>query len=691
MSGTLKLTIQRMPMLRLLLPFIAGILVQWYVALPFFYMAGLALMALLLLLINERSSAVQHFRQARFTGLLLHLLVFATGAIFTWQQDIRNAQQWIGHYYQPGQTLRLTLEEPLVEKANSYKALARIETVYDTTTARSVKGQVILYFKKDSTTQLLGYGSQIITARPLQPIRNNGNPGGFDFQQYSLWQGTTHQLYLTHADYKILPSKQVQILKQWIFYSREAIINTLQQYIPGDKEQGLAEALLIGYKDDLDKKLVQSYSNTGVVHVIAISGLHLGIIYWLLLAFTRPLKQRSFTWLRFFLVIAGLWMFSLLAGAQPSVLRSAVMFSCLAFSIVLNRKGSIFNTLALSAFTLLCYNPFWLWDVGFQLSYAAVLSILLFFKPIYNWCYFPNRLFNAVWKLITVSLSAQILTLPISIYYFHQFPVLFLFSNLVAVPLSSAILIGEILLCLLAFLPTIASWLGKLLHISIQWMNLYVERLDLLPFTVWKNLSITPLQTLLLYISIAGLAFWLLNKKTKAVWMALCSLVLFIALRTYSFVATEHQRQLIVYNIPKHQAIDIIQGRQLSFIGSEDLLQDEYLYKFHLQPSRLLHRLGHDQQLLRSKAFTLGNKHCLIIDTTIQIRNASPKPVIDVLVLSKNPKLYLEKIATALSIKQLVIDGSVPRWKANLWKRSAVALRIPFYDVTEKGAFVMPF
>ncbi|HYH16752.1 MAG TPA: ComEC/Rec2 family competence protein, partial [Flavisolibacter sp.] len=459
---------------------------------------------------------------------------------------------------------------------------------------------------------------------------------------------------------------------------------------PGNKEAGLAEALLIGYKDDLDKNLVQAYSNTGVVHVIAISGLHLGIIYWILLLLTHPLKQRSLQWLRFLIVITGLWSFSLLAGAQPSVLRSAVMFTCLAFSTVIDRKGSMYNTLALSAFVLLCINPYWLWDVGFQLSYLAVLSILLFFKPIYNWCYFPNKLVDSIWKLAAVSLAAQILTLPISVFHFHQFPLLFLISNLVAVPLSSLILIGALILCAVSFIPSIAIKCGQLLHYLIQWMNGYVERLDAVSFTVWKGLFITPTQTALLYLFITSIAVWLLNKQAKAIWVALSSALLFLIIRAASFIQAGQQQKLVVYNVPKHQAIDIIQGHHTAFIGDSTVWQTAALFNFHIQPSRIQHRIE-QVSISTNKGFVVGGKQCLIIDTTLTFQPQPVKPVIDLLILSKNPKLYLEKLSEIYIIKQIVVDASVPFWKADLWKRSAGALHIPFYNIQEKGAFVMPF
>ena len=688
MSATLYS--RRMPMLRLLLPFMLGIGCQWYWPLAFSFLCGLVGALLLLLIITSRLSIVHRFSYQEAVGFLFHVLLFIVGAIMTWQQDVRNHKAWIGHQYQPGQVLQLTLQEPLVEKPNSYKALAMVKRMYSNGQQTPVAGQVLLYFKKDSVSRTLSYGSQLLTAQALQPVRGTGNPGAFDFQEYCLRQGTTHQAYLTANDYQVLALKEEATINKALFASREAIVSTLQAYIPGAKEAGLAEALLIGYKDDLDKNLVQSYANTGVVHVIAISGLHLGIIYWILLALTRPLKRRSLLWLRFLVIITGLWVFSLLAGAQPSVLRSAVMFTCLAFSTVIDRKGSMYNTLALSAFVLLCINPYWLWDVGFQLSYLAVLSILLFFKPIYNGCYFPNKILDNIWKLVAVSLAAQLLTLPISVYHFHQFPVLFLLSNLVAVPLSSLILIGEIILCALAFVPGAAMKLGLLLHYLIQWMNTYVERLDAVSFTVWKGLSITPLQTTLLYVFMAGITVWLLNKRSQGIRIALGSVLLFITIRTISFVQAGKQQQLIVYNVPKHQAIDIIQGRSVSFIGDSTLLQNTSLFHFHLQPSRIHHRIAQDNRIT-SKAFTIGNKQCLIIDTTVALQPQPVKPVIDLLVLSKNPKLYLEQLTQTFTVKQLIIDGSVPPWKADLWKRSAVALRLPFYDVQEKGAFVMPF
>jgi len=228
------------------------------------------------------------------------------------------------------------------------------------------------------------------------------------------------------------------------------------------------------------------------------------------------------------------------------------MFSFIALAEVLDRRTSIYNTLALSAFLLLCYNPFWLWDVGFQLSYAAVLSIIIFFRPIYNWFYFTNKILDAIWKLSAVTLAAQIFTLPFSLYHFHQFPTLFLFSNMVAVPLSSVILIGEILLCVVYFVPFIAKPLGVIIGYLLQWMNRYIEHMDRISFATWNGISISLLQAILLIAFIAAISILLLQKQKAALTFALSCLLLFVVLRSISFITAYLQQKLIVYNVPKH-------------------------------------------------------------------------------------------------------------------------------------------
>ena len=321
------------------------------------------LVCLLLASIFSILAIKDKFRLHYLNEISINLLLAFSGCLLVFINDTRHDSNWFGHAKHPSYLL-ITLDEPLQEKPNSYKALGTIQGIKENEWQIS-KGKVILYFQKAPAINLLGFGSQIMVKNKLQEIRNAGNPGSFDYRQYCLFQGITYQAYLTATDFVLVKQTQ-SAFKAFIYNSREWIVNILKKYIPGEKEQGLASALLIGYKNDLDKNLVQSYTNTGVVHIIAISGLHLGLIYWLLLLVTQPLaKTKKTKWLRLLIILSSLWLFSILSGAQPSVMRSVVMFSFLAVGEIISRRSNVYNNLALSAFVLLCYDPFWLWDVVF--------------------------------------------------------------------------------------------------------------------------------------------------------------------------------------------------------------------------------------------------------------------------------------------------------------------------------------
>src|SRR4030095_10412751 len=252
------------------------------------------------------------------SGALISIIFLALGSLLAWYNNTRHDPDWYGQHYQRGQAVVATLQEPLVEKANSYKSLATVTAVQNKNRFVLTAGDLTIYFQKDSAFTLK-VGSRIIFSKPLQEIRNTGNPGGFDFKRYSLFQGITHQVYLQQDQFVVLEGTKETLLKKILFVIRRQVLSILRRYVPGEKEAGLAEALLIGYKDDLDSNLVQSYTNTGVVHVIAISGLHLGLVYWLLLQLLKPFRKRkNFKWLIPAIIIPALWLFSMVAGGQPS-------------------------------------------------------------------------------------------------------------------------------------------------------------------------------------------------------------------------------------------------------------------------------------------------------------------------------------------------------------------------------------
>lgn len=683
----------------MLLPLMTGILLQWY-----FHVQPAILWILLLVSLTTAFCfffipSFNRYRLAGLNGISIAGMFIAMGGLLSWYENIQHDRNWVGNKYENGDAILVTLTEDLVEKTKSLKANASTDFIFKNHSCIKTKGSIILYFKKDSSLPRLAYGSQLIIIKPLQEIKNSGNPGGFDYKRYSLFQGITHQVYLRgpvsskEKEFEILPTTKKTFFSQFINSGRAKVLNILRRNIKGEKELGLAEALLIGYKNDLDKSLVQAYSNTGVVHVIAISGLHLGLIYWLLSWIFKPLQKRKLRWLRPVFILTGLWLFSLLAGAQPSVLRSAVMFTCIVLSDSLERKSSIYNGLALSAFLLLCINPFWLWDVGFQLSYAAVLSIVIFMQPIYHLFYIKNRVFDFFWKLNAVTIAAQILTVPFGIYHFHQFPTTFLLTNFLAVPLSSFILLGEILLCIISFLPAFAAFIGGVIAWLIWVMNSYIEQIEKLPLALWDGLQISIPQAILLVVVVSGLGWWLMEKNKSGLKYGLPALLVFMIIRTFSFLEANDRHQLIIYNVPQKQAMDIIDGRNYLFVGDSDLLADDFIRNFHIKPSRTLHRVEPGESLAGyhrlENLLTYHGRKFLLLNETKQFSKLETKIPVDLLIVSNNPKLYFNKLSETFAIRQVVFDGSCPAWRVNYWKKDCDSMHIPYHDVSETGAFIM--
>jgi competence protein ComEC len=262
-----------------------------------------------------------------------------------------------------------------------------------------------------------------------------------------------------------------------------------------------------------------------------------------------------------------------------------------------------------------------------------------------------------------------------------------------AVPLSSIIVLGEIFLCAVAWIPAVGLLAGKILHWMIWLMNTWIERIESLRFSLWDGLQINIVQAVLLIFFAAGISYWLMDKAKRGLKVGLIALLGFTCLRSYSLIKTDRQQKIIVYNVPQRRAIDFIDGRKYYFVGDSDLLADDFIRNFHLKPSRILFRITQSDSLdnfrQNNNYIQFINKKILLLDSSISFQPTDKKSVIDLLVISKNPRLYITKLANAMNIKQVVFDGSVPSWKTIYLKRDCDSLHIPWHDVTMKGAFVM--
>lgn len=499
------------PFVRIIIPFISGITIGYYLGLQEWLCLLLAGVFLVFLIGYSFLQPKLKFRFRYTSGMVIHFFILFYGAyIAALKNPYRNEDVIPPRSAHENNAIYIvSLKEPLSEKRNFRKALCAIESIHHDSAVSYPVTNLLLYIQKDSGKSLPGYGSRIAFKKTPERIKNIAKGSAFDYQRYCALKNIHYQVFIKPSEIVFLDEESKNTVHEFLFSTQDWIIAVLRKHISGDKECGLAEALLIGYKNDLDRNLIQSYSNTGVVHVVAISGLHLGLVYTILNMICKPFRRKL---LRPAIILAGLWMFSLLAGGSPSVLRSAVMFSSIVIGETVTRKSSVINNLSVSAFFLLCYDPFWLWDLGFILSYAALLSIVLFMKPLYNLYISPNKIVDAVWKMNAVTISAQILTLPVIIYCFGQFPNLFVITNFLAIPLSSIILIGEIVLCMVYVIPPVAVFCGNMLSKLIRIMNVIVEYIDRFPYAKTENVHFNLLQVVLLYVFIAFASHWLTGK-----------------------------------------------------------------------------------------------------------------------------------------------------------------------------------
>ena len=526
---------QSAPFIRLLIPFAAGILCAYYFNLSNALLSKIACPASLLLICFSALSVTQKFKWMVVSGWAIQTVLFVFGAITCNNQDLQKNPDWLGYHYSKNDKIIAIIQEPLIPKKKTWKILAKVIAVQHQGKWLNTKSNILIYLKNNQLATQLETGDEIEVAEPLQKISNNSSMGAFDFVRYCAFQQIYFQMYIPENG-AINYRKSNKPIRYYLYQTRNHILDILKSAIPNKTEQSVAEALLIGYKEDLDRSLVQSYSNTGVVHIIAISGLHLAMIYGLLIRFLQPFGNKKWNnFLRTMIVLSVLWGFSFITGGAAAILRSAVGFSFLLISKSLGYKNNSINAMAASAFFLLCYNPFLLWDIGFQLSYTAVLGIILFAKHIEYWCFFKNKLLQMIWQINSITIAAQVLTLPIVLYQFHQFPNLFLFTNFLIVPLSGIILYAEILVIVVSPFSILLKWTGLFTQWLIAEMNGIIERTNRIPFALTKNLFISLPETILLYLFITTIVFWLLYKNSKSFIAALTLVCLLLFIRSLSF------------------------------------------------------------------------------------------------------------------------------------------------------------
>ena len=604
-----------------------------------------------------------------------------------------------------------TVNEPLQEKENSYKTILKVEAINKNGKTQKAKGQLLCYLQKDNIETVPAYKDKIIFRAKTSDISYPGNPGSFNYKRYMAFQNVYQQVYIKHTEWKKLtPASQWNIYKK-ANDIRDKFLLILQQSGMQGKEYAISAALLFGQRDKLDAETLQTYANAGVIHIISVSGMHVGIIYIMLmfmLSFIGNGKRQSI--FKTFLVLLTIWAYALLTGLSPAVLRASVMFSFISIGSLTRRDAHIINSVAISAFVILLFNPFLIADVGFQLSYMAVIGIVLIQKPLSDLWQPKYKVTSWLWELVCVSIAAQIATLPLSLLYFHQFPLYFIPSNLIAVPLSSVIIYSALATLVTSFLVPVAKIFAVITSKSIAIMNMGLDFLNDLPASLLHVNTIFVKEAVLLALIIISAYLFFKYKKNGYVFASLCLILLLFISTGITRIARNNQQKLVVYNINKHSAIGIINQTKQWIISDSATTKSQRLQAFNINGTQNIFGIKsidyktlnapNDTVIQLSSDMAVFSDYILINKTRIALANEkieennvhAGKPDIDYLII-RYPLQYnnVEALCNAYNPKHIIIDASIPFYMEKAIKDKCQSLGIGIYTTRQYGALTIDF
>ncbi|MFN0030790.1 MAG: ComEC/Rec2 family competence protein [Flavobacteriales bacterium] len=572
------------PYLRLLLPFLAGILIQINAPAGILFWIIASAVAVL-------TQVLVHVFIRRFTffyrfipGVSTALLLLCTGALLSSLKPTYERENHFSKHYHEGDALLLQLCDAPIEKNRSFKTEAEVTAVLHDGKWLATSGQLLLYIHRDSLAAQLEVDDIIVVRSAVNPLNAVQNPFEFNYKKYLNSHFIYSQCYASSADWLLWSKPAHHTFSGTFIHWRELMLAQMRKHGIAGQEYAVLAALILGKTDAIDFELMSSYASAGAIHVLAVSGLHVGLIYVLLAPLLRivmPGKGRP--WLKFLIPATLLWLYAGVTGFSPSVLRAAVMFTVFIMAESFEKKSSVYNTMSASALVLLCFNPYMIMEVGFQLSYLAVLGIVILQRRIVSLIEVRNKWLYKLWQLTAVSFAAQIATFALGMLYFHQFPVYFLVSNLVVIPLSTIILYGGLAFLAMCWFPPAA----KLLATCISWltwlMNAIVSWFDSLPWSIIQGISLSVFETYLLFGIVWCVCRWWLWRKSKAMIWALCFAVVVSISQVIEKTSIVQFSELCVHNIPGHRCITYCKGEKGYIIYDGNLMNNESRVRFHLK------------------------------------------------------------------------------------------------------------
>ncbi|PKB17121.1 ComEC/Rec2 family competence protein [Flavobacterium sp. 5] len=669
------------PLTKITIIFILGILFSYFLKpIPsvVFIMLGIST----LFFIGSYYAFKSSSKSASLFGITTYLLAFCVGATTLTVHTDSLQQNNYTHYrnvFDTTHTFTLTLREKLKNTAFNKRYIAQLNSI----DGEKTSGRILLNIYKDSLTDSFIIGNQLKINGLLNQNTAQKNPNQFDYSKYLENKQIYAQLYAVPNEIQIGSKIEKDI---WYYTAalRTKIIRNLEKSKFKTKELNVAVALIMGQQQDIDPEITQDYQYAGAVHILSVSGLHIGFILLFVTFLLKPFpntKRSSFV--KLVIILISLSLFGVLAGLAPSVVRSVTMFSFVAIGQYLRRSTNIYHTLLVSILLILLFQPSFLFDVGFQLSYVA-LFFIMWLQPLFANIWKPkNKIVYYFWEILTVSFAAQIGTLPLSIYYFHQFPGLFFITNLIVIPFLGFIMSLGVLVMLLAAFDWVPFYPAKTLELSIYYLDKIIGCIASLEQFIIKNIPLNLPLLISCYLVIITLIIAFQQKNIKSVFGVLTAIIILQLSSIGTKWEVQNQIEFIVLNTSKKTQLIERNGTKATIYTNDAILKNSKNNTLLASYLTANFCTLEQQSKLKNLIYFKGRKILLIDSSKVYPTNIHP----DVLLLIQSPKLNLDRLLQTIKPKIIVADASNYKSIQKKWAATCSQQKIPFHSTNEKGFY----
>lgn len=660
------------------LALIVGIIVGAFLKLPntiTWYLLGGGFVILVLVYFISNKVFNPQFYFALSSFIVFFIIGFSR---LTFSKDINQQSHYV-HHLKDENTLVLEVSKILKPSKNYLKYVVSVKQL----NKENVSGKLLLNLKKDSLNTPLNIGQFLFTDVKIRALPQPKNPFQFDYKSYLENKNIYGQIYTKKSAIIVLKKSKTSIYSLAQNFRNKVVTNFVKKGLKGD-ELAVVKALLLGERQDISNELRQEYANAGAVHILAISGLHIGIIMFLLSWLLKPFEYlKNGKNSKLILIILFLWIYAVIAGLSPSIIRATTMFTALSISLFSNRKTDVYNVLALSAFVLLLTKPQFLFDVGFQMSYLAVLAIVAIQPKLVALWHPKYKIIRYFWQLLCVSTAAQIGVVPLSLYYFHQFPGLFFLTNLVVIPLLGFILGFGLLLVFLASINSLPAILMSFYQNIIQYLNVFISWIAHQEHFLIQNISFSLALLLVSYFVIIAFYNWIETKKSWLLQLSLISILSLQSVLFYEKYRTNKTNQFVVFNSYNESLLTLKKAQDLQIITKDkpnETVLKSYLIGAHIK--KII------QNNTAKNVFMVNGKKVLLID-----KKGVYEPVAScaIVIITQSPKINLQRLIEKLKPQLIIADNTNYKSFIARWEQTCTQLNIPFYDVSKKGAFIYSF